>query len=86
MKTNQLTFQQRLVAPTSKFFKPLMYGGAIVAAVAGGLSIFQDQIVSSGLPVPAAVLQISTVIGWIAAAVSAVSGLTVDFEALEGQK
>ncbi|MDR6195171.1 hypothetical protein [Siphonobacter sp. SORGH_AS_0500] len=81
MNNPQLTFRQRLFAPTSPFFKPLMYAGAIIAVLAGALSTFQDQILAAGLPVPGSV--IIPIVGWVSAAVSAVSSLTVDFDKLD---
>lgn len=76
----KLSILERAAAPTSKFFRPLMYAGAVAAAIAGGLTVFQDQLTAAGMAVPAVVLSISKVVGWVGAAVAAVSGLTVDFD------
>ncbi|PMD97672.1 hypothetical protein BWI97_08670 [Siphonobacter sp. BAB-5405] len=81
-----LSIAQRLTAPTSKFFKPLMYAGAIVAALVGGLSIFQENLAAAGYGVPALIAQASTIVGWIGAAIAAVSSFTVDFDALKAKQ
>lgn len=81
-----LSIAQRFAAPTSKFFKPLVYAGAIVAALAGGLSIFQDNLATAGFGVPALIAQASTIVGCIGAAIAAVSSFTVDFDALQAKQ
>ncbi|WP_080239073.1 hypothetical protein [Spirosoma rigui] len=76
---NELTILERLQGPTSPFFKPLVYGGAIVAGLAGGLTIFQGALTEHGLPVPGVIGHVAEIVAYVSAAIATVAKLTFDF-------
>ncbi|MGM9509559.1 hypothetical protein ACS5NO_17620 [Larkinella sp. GY13] len=89
MKTslqNELTLTDRLTGPTSGFFKPLVKGGVILAAVSAGLLAAQGSLAEHGVLIPALLAKVIEIVGYVAGAVAGVSKLTVDLEAVKKQK
>lgn len=78
--TKNLSLSERWNAPTSRFFKPLVMIGTYMAALAAAIVVFQQQLVTAGLPVPEVVLVVAEIVGWVSAAIAAVSKLTVDWD------
>lgn len=68
----------RFFAPESKFFRPFVTVGVVVAAIASGFNVFEDEIVNAGLVIPDWLSKASEIIGWVSAAVAFVAKLTVD--------
>lgn len=81
-----LSVTDRLQGPTSKFFKPLVTGGIIVAALSAALVAGQGSLAENGVAVPALLAKLIEVVGYLAAGVAAASKLTVDFSALKTGK
>ncbi|GAB3911608.1 hypothetical protein GCM10028803_53490 [Larkinella knui] len=89
MKTslqNELTLADRLMGPTSGFFKPLVKGGVILAAIAAGLLAAQSVLAEHGVLIPALMAKVIEILGYVAGSIAGVSKLTVDIEAVKKEK
>lgn len=78
-----LTLLQRLQAPTSKFFRPIVTAGVWIAAIAAGLTVARDHLAENGVLIPSVVAKIIEIAGWVAAGLAGLSKLTVDFDELK---
>lgn len=76
---NELTLIDRLSSPTSPFFKPLLWGGVIVAALSAGLITCQQNLQAYGLDLPPLATHAIEILGYVSAAIATVSKLTVNF-------
>lgn len=84
---SEMSVVDRLTGPTSPFFKPLVYGGAITAALSAALAVFHSYLTERGIPLPAVTSHVAEIVAYVSLAVAGVSKMTVDFniKKVEGQ-
>lgn len=83
---DKLSTLERWNAPTSRFFKPLVRIGLVLAAFSAALVAGSDTLIEQGVPLPPLLLKVTEIVGYVSAAIAVVGKLTVDKTEYEKQQ